>query len=139
MKDPEKTIGALIDKQSVAFIASIDADGYPNMKAMLAPRKREGLRMFYFSTNTSSMRVLQYAANSKASIYFCAPSSYKGVMLVGEMTTLTDQKYKDMLWKRGDTRYYPRGVTDPDYCVLRFEAKTWRLYSNFRSEKGVIE
>lgn len=57
MRDAEKTIGLLIDKQKVAFIGSVDSDGFPNMKAMLAPRKREGIRVFYFTTNTSSMRV----------------------------------------------------------------------------------
>ena len=30
--------------------------------------------------------------------------------------------------------YYPEGVTDPDYCVLRFTAETGRYYSNFNSE-----
>ena len=35
MRDAEKTIGNLIDKQGVSFIASTDSDGFPNMKAML--------------------------------------------------------------------------------------------------------
>ena len=60
MKDAEKTIGNMIDKQTVSFIASIDEDGFPNMKAMLQPRKREGIKIIYFTTNTSSMRVVQY-------------------------------------------------------------------------------
>ena len=60
MKNPEQTIGNMIDKQKIAFIASVDGDGFPNMKAMLRPRKRNGLREIWFSTNTSSMRVAQY-------------------------------------------------------------------------------
>lgn len=47
MKDAEKTIGNMIDKQTVSFIASIDEDGFPNMKAMLQPRKREGIKIIY--------------------------------------------------------------------------------------------
>jgi general stress protein 26 len=35
MRDAPKTIGNLIDHQKIAFIASIDSDGFPNMKAML--------------------------------------------------------------------------------------------------------
>lgn len=53
MRDAEKTISNLIDKQGVSFIASISEDGFPNMKAMLPPRKRVGIREFYFTTNTS--------------------------------------------------------------------------------------
>ena len=59
-------IEAFIRKQRVAFICSIDEDGFPNVKAMLKPRKIEGLRHFYFSTNTSSMRVKQYLNDPKA-------------------------------------------------------------------------
>ena len=61
MKEVEKTIGKLIDHQKIAFIGSVDVDGYPNMKAMLTPRKREGIRTFYFTANTSSMRVSQFS------------------------------------------------------------------------------
>ena len=48
MRDPEQTIGNLIDKQGVAFIGSVDESGFPNIKAMLPPRKREGIRQIYF-------------------------------------------------------------------------------------------
>lgn len=83
MKDAIKTIGNLIDKQGVAFISSIDKNGYPNTKAMLPPRKREGIKTFYFTTNTSSMRVNQYYEDPKACIYFCDRRFFRGVMLIG--------------------------------------------------------
>ena len=44
-------IERFIDKQNVSFIASIDNNDYPNIKAMLKPRKRVGLKEFYFSIN----------------------------------------------------------------------------------------
>ena len=39
MKDSEKTIGNMIDKQTVSFIASIDEDGFPNRH--VSSRKRQ--------------------------------------------------------------------------------------------------
>ncbi len=134
MKDPEQTIGNMIDKQGVAFIASIDENGFPNAKAMLPPRKREGIKKFYFTTNTSSMRVAQYKKNPKACIYFCDRRFFRGVMLIGTMNVLEDQVSKKMIWQDGDTMYYPGGVTDPDYCVLCFTAQSGRYYANFKSE-----
>ena len=134
MTNPVKTIGAILDKQSVVFISSVDENGMPNTKAMLAPRKREGIRVIYFRTNTSSMRVQQYRKNPKACLYFCDKRFFKGVMLTGTMEVLEDPASKEMLWQEGDTMYYPEGVTDPDYCVLRFTAEQGRFYSNFSSE-----
>ena len=50
MRNPEETIGNLIDKQSVSFISSVDENGYPNTKAMLAPVRREGIKTIYWHT-----------------------------------------------------------------------------------------
>ena len=129
-------IAEFIRKQKVAFICSIDRDGFPNVKAMLKPRKINGLREFYFTTNTSSMRVKQYLSEPKASIYFYRKGliRYTGVMLKGKMKVLTDQETKDMIWRKGDTMFYKGGVTDPDYCVLKFTAECGRYYCDLKTE-----
>lgn len=138
MRDSVKTIGGIIDKSGTAMIGSVDGEGFPNMKAMLPPRKREGISKFYFTTNTSSMRVKQYLENPKASIYFYDKRFYRGVMLKGTMEVLTDSKSKEEIWREGDEIYYPLGVTDSDYCVLKFTAQSGRYYSNFRSEDFLV-
>ena len=138
MRDVVQTIGNLIDKQSVALIGSVDSDGFPNMKAMLPPRQREGIMSFWFTTNTSSMRVAQYRVNAKACVYFFDKRFFRGVMLKGTMEVLEDAGSKEMIWREGDTMYYPKGVTDPDYCVLKFTAQTGRYYANYKSEDFVV-
>ena len=108
---------------------------------MLKPRKRIGLKEFYFSTNTSSMRVKQYKDNSSASIYFYHKGfiKYVGVMLKGKMEVLTDQETKNMIWEKGDTMFYKKGVTDPDYCVLKFTATSGRYYCDLKTENFDIK
>lgn len=138
MRDAAKTIGGIIDKAKISIISSLDSEGFPNTKAMLPPRKREGIKIFLFTTNTLSLRVEQYCQNSKACIYFSDNRYFRGVMLRGIMEVLEDSKHKKLIWQEGDEMYYPQGVTDPDYCVLRFNAKQGRYYSNFKSEDFVI-
>lgn len=134
MKTQEQII-EFIKKQKVSFIASVDEEGFPNIKAMFAPRKIEG-NCFYFSTNTSSMRSQQFIKNAKASIYFYSKGRfrYEGIMLIGTMEVLQDNEIKKEIWQTGDTMYYKQGVTDPDYCVLKFTAKRGRYYSNLKTE-----
>ena len=131
-----KEIEKFIDKCKVSIISSVDEAGFPNTKAMLRPRKRNGLREFYFSTNTSSMRVGQFPKNPNACIYFYRKGliNYTGVMLTGKVEVLTDEKSKRMIWKKGDTRFYREGVNDPDYCVLRFTSSSGRYYRNLKTE-----
>jgi len=139
MRDAEKTIENMIDKATVSIISSVDEEGFPNTKAMLPPRKRIGIKHIFFSTNTSSMRVKQYLTNPKACIYFFDKRFFRGVMLKGAMEVLKDNKSKKLIWQDGDEMYYPKGVTDPDYCVLKFTAHNGRYYSNFKSVNFEIE
>ena len=78
----------------------------------------------------------QFLSNPNASIYFYRKGliKYTGVMLVCKMEVLTDQKTKDMIWKKGDTIFYKKGVTDPDYCVLKFTAQKGRYYCDLKTE-----
>lgn len=136
-----KKIEEFICKQKVSFICSVDGENYPNVKAMLSPRKHIGLKTFYFSTNTSSMRVKQYLENPNACIYFFHKGliKYTGVMLTGKMEVLTDSESKEMIWRKGDTVFYKQGVTDPDYCVLKFTASRGRYYCDLNTESFEIE
>ncbi len=136
-----KNIEKFIDKQKVSFICSVDSENYPVVRAMLKPRKRVGLKEFYFSTNTSSVKVKQYLDNPKASIYFYHKGliKYIGVMLKGKMEVLTDQETKNMLWKTGDTMFYKKGVTDPDYCVLKFTSTSGKYYCDLKTANITIK
>ncbi|MBD5463537.1 MAG: pyridoxamine 5'-phosphate oxidase family protein [Lachnospiraceae bacterium] len=138
MKTREHII-EFIQKQKVAFIASVDENGFPNMKAMFVPRKIEG-NCFYFTTNTSSMRSQQYMKNPKASIYFFNKGRfrYEGIMLIGTMEVLQDDAVKKEIWCPGDTMFYKQGVTDPDYCVLKFTAVKGRHYCDLKTESFEI-
>lgn len=134
MKNPEQTIGKLIDKSKITFISYIDDKGYPITKAMLQPRERHGIKEFWFSTNTSSNKVKFFLKNPKASIYFVDKRFFRGVSLSGTIEVLETQDAKERIWKEDDVMYYHKGVTDPDYCVLKFTATNGRYYSNFKSE-----
>ncbi|MDE6421304.1 MAG: pyridoxamine 5'-phosphate oxidase family protein, partial [Lachnospiraceae bacterium] len=95
MKRTRAHIIEFIQKQKTAFLASVDEDGFPNVKAMFTPRKIEG-NCFYFTTNTSSMRAQQFMKNPKASIYFYQRGRfrYEGIMLIGTMEVMQDDATK---------------------------------------------
>lgn len=134
MRNPEQTIGNLSDKTGLVFISYLDEEGYPITKAMLKPRERNGIREFWFSTNTSSNKVKFFRQNPKASIYFVDKRFFRGASLVGTVEVSENEEDKRRIWQEGDDMYYKKGVTDPDYCVLKFTAIRGRYYSNFKSE-----
>lgn len=122
----------LIERSGVAMVGSNGPDGYPLIKAMLVT-ETDGARTVWFSTNTSSARRRQFAADPRASVYFVDQTDYEGLMLVGDMEVLQDQESRDRLWREGWEMYYPQGRTDPDYSVLRFTTRWANYYQGLQN------
>ena len=118
---------ALANAAQIAMLGTNGDDGYPNIKAMIK-MENEGLKTIWFSTNTSSRRISQLERDSRASVYFVDFEQWMGLMLVGEVAILQDTASKERLWREGYERYYPLGVTDPDYSVLRFTSRWGNYY-----------
>ena len=133
IRDPQKTIGALIDKCPIVQLCYVDKDGFPVTRAMMKPRERNGLREFYFTTNTSSEKVKALRNNPKTNIYFVDRRFFRGVSLAGIAEILEDAATKERIWRDGDEQYYSKGVTDLDYCVIKITVRKVRYYSNFKS------
>ncbi len=120
-------IRKLRENSKIACVASVNGDGYPQIKAMLV-LEHDSMKTHYFSTNLSSRRAQQFLKNPKASVYYCKEDQFKGALFTGEMEVCTDHETKAFLWREGFEIYYPKGVDDEDYCVLRFTADTVNYY-----------
>ncbi len=118
---------ALANRSTIAMLGTNGENGYPHVKAMLK-MENEGLRRIWFSTNASSKRTGQLLRNSKASVYFVDLERWMGLMLVGDVEVLQDMESRQHLWREGFEQYYPSGVNDPDYAVLRFTARWGNYY-----------
>ena len=60
-------------------------------------------------------------------------------MLKGAVEICTDPQTKRDIWRFGDTLFYKGGVTDPDYCVLKFTASEAEYYCDFKIETIPLE
>lgn len=131
----------LMTRAEAAYVTTVDEDGFPQTRAMFNLRRRAQFpsleAMFaehaedlltYFTTNTSSRKVAQLAANAKAAVYYAEPAEFRGLNLVGRLDIVTDNEIKRRLWQPGWERYYPEGPTDPDYAVLRMRLLSARYY-----------
>ncbi len=123
----KRNILRLVESSRDAVVCAIDDEGFPNAKAMFR-RKNEGLRTFWFSTNTSAIHTAHYQKRSEACIYFMDAQGFHGLMLTGRMEVRTDDAAKRDLWADGDEQYYALGPTDPDYAVLVFTADKGNYY-----------
>lgn len=131
-------ISTLVENSKIAYVSSLDENGYPNTKAMFA-LQHDNLFTHYFSTNFSSRRTQQFLKNPKACVYFCDENQFMGVMLVGELQVMTDLAHKTMLWRDGFEMYYSDGVDTEDYCVYKFVAQKANYYHGLANEDFLWE
>lgn len=127
-EDAKKVSLDVIEHSKIAYLSTVDERGFPNVKAMLN-LYHDDLHTFCFSTSTSSKRVKQILHNDKASIYFCDNEKFLGLMLIGNIIVSKDEILKKKLWFDGSELFYPLGITDPDYSVLKFTTLKCDLYT----------
>lgn len=130
----KEEIISFIKRQKTSILSSVDEFGYPWSRALIQPRHIDG-NILYFATYTSSNKVKHYKNNNKASIYFFEKGkNYQGVMIKGTMEIVTDYKIKEKLWLPFYFKFYKKGISDPEYSILRFKCEEANWFSNFKTE-----
>jgi general stress protein 26 len=59
--------------------------------------------------------------------------------LVGHIEILQDAESRRLIWQPGDEMFYPLGVDDPDYTVLRFTAERGNYYEGLENIDFVVK
>jgi len=150
IKEAKKLSLELIKASKAAYLTTIDSDGYPITRAMFNLRNKEQFPEFskffasmenefeiYISTNTSSAKYEHIQKNPKICVYYCDPEDFKGVMFGGEVEVIDDMDIKRKIWLDWWIRYYPEGLEDPDYLLLRLNPETAQFY--YRLQKVEFE
>ena len=134
MSDPElkKACLELLETAEAAIVTTIDETGRPHTRAMFNLRRKDQFPslqelfndhsedfLLYLGTNTSSRKVRQILRNPAVAVYYCDPGTFRGMQLSGTMEIISDTALKRRLWQDGWERYFPRGIEDPDYTVLK--------------------
>lgn len=150
MKNVEiiKVARELMKKAQPAYLATIDSNGEPQIRAVenirnpdKFPHEAKILSEYdqdinaYISTNTSSVKVTQIIENNSAAIYFCSPDEYKGIMLQGYVEIINDSDLKKRIWLDSMLRFYPKGHTDPDFTILKLIPKYLKTWYNSRKDE----
>ena len=129
----------LTTNQEWICLSTVNPNGMPETRTMINlanPGLFPSLQSFfadgftaYFSTNTSSEKIRHLASDKKSSVYYYDSQTFEGLLLMGEMETVTDRRIKESFWQDNWTMYYKIGVDDPDYTLLKFNPRSYKYYN----------
>ena len=111
-----------------ASFGVIDENGYPSISA-ISLCNPVNISEIFFTTTMDSNKAKRLQKNNRASIN--CHTSMNNITLVGEAEIFSDQETKSKYWQDWielGSDVYPGGVSDPNYCFVRFTTKRVSLW-----------
>ncbi len=127
----EKSL-ALVERSFTGILGTVGENGIPQQKAMIKT-EAQGLKEFWFCSNTSSKRVQQIKENPSASLYFYDEKTFEGLMLSGFAEISYDDEKRKSFWHEEMKLYYPLGCYDPDFALVKFTAHKGNYYQGLKN------
>jgi general stress protein 26 len=125
----------IMSNASVATIAKIDDKGYPRAST-ISNIKTDGLKTIWFSTGLNSDKVKFLTHNNKAGVCYCEGGN--NITLTGTIEVLTEPELKKQLWIDWFINHFPGGITDPNYCILKFTTKEATFWIDNQYEEIIL-
>ena len=122
----------------VMMVGTVGQCGAPEIKAMVKMRN-DGLRRFWFCSNTSARRTDVFRRDGRACLYAyeyapeASPVVCRGVSLSGTVELSWDDDLRRSLWQDFMTMYYPQGPLDPEFVVVQFTAERGNYYEGLQN------
>lgn len=126
----------LLQKCETVVIASINAEGYPR-PVPIAKIATEGLSTIWMSTGSSSLKTTDFHVNPKAGL--CFYTGGDSVALTGEVEVVTDAESKQKFWQNWFIKFFPQGIKDPEYTLLKFRSKQATIYIDDDFQRVTVE
>lgn len=110
----------LVNECAEVTLASVSEEGYPR-PCVLARIQSDGMNSFYVSTGMNGTKVRHFKGNRKAGASFWRGAD--SVTLTGDIAIVEDMDAKRALWQDWFINHFPGGAEDPNYALLRFDAR----------------
>lgn len=113
----EEQASYVLDKCGYVTLATISEDGFPRPVAVDVLR-HNGIKEIWMTTFLSSEKARHLKANNKAGISFVHEAD--SVSLIGQADIITDKEVLKEFYQDFFAYYFPDGVNDKNYCLIRF-------------------
>ena len=91
----------------------------------------------WFATGTSSDKTAHLRRNPRAGISFFDRGD--SVALTGTAEVIEYPAVKNIMWQEWFIKHFPGGVDDPEYCLVRFQARKGVFYIEDNFVKPVLK
>jgi general stress protein 26 len=118
--DSIRKLGELIHDVKFAMLTSVHADGSLHSRPM-ATQQVEFDGNLWFFTGLNSEKVRELESNPEVNLSYSAPEAQRYVSVSGRANISRDRKKMEELWNPLFKAWFPKGLNDPDICLLHVD------------------
>lgn len=131
MTKTKRDAKAIIGQQPIAALVTMNEDGFPVERAMYTSTVTDDFTV-YFVTVRDAEKCKQISRNPGVATVWPTTGGY--LSLTGEAFIQDDEASRNAAWKSSFIKYFPGGISDPTYVVIKIIPRTLAYY-----EFGVMD
>ena len=116
--DLKKQVVELINSNRYSKLITFGTDGAPHGRIMTnLPLGKD--MVIWFATGLSTNKIKDIKKNSTVSVFVDDPNDQTNASIIGQAEIVTDNRLRKKFWQETFGFFFPRGYSDPDYCLLK--------------------
>jgi general stress protein 26 len=140
-------MNALMDFQEMCYMATVNAAGYPEIRAMLNLHNKSMFpslqkyfedNIVYLASNSRCAKMEHIQKDRKISLYYVNQATYEGVLLIGNVEIINDMVLKKVFWQDNWLKLYRGDVDEASYALLKFTPIEYKYFDGKSVSLGVI-
>ena len=120
--DLKKKVVELINRNRYSKLITFGPDGAPHGRIMTNLPLGKGV-VIWFATGLSTNKIKDIKKNPNVSVFVDDPDDQTYASIIGKAEIITDNRLLKKFWQEPFGFFFPRGPSDPDYCLLQITPK----------------
>ena len=120
--DLKKQVVELINRNRYSKLITFGVDNEIHGRIMTNLPLGKGMVM-WFATGLSTNKIKDIKKNSTVSVFVDDPNDQTNASIIGKAEIVTDARLRKKFWQEPFGFFFPRGPSDPDYCLLKITPK----------------
>lgn len=120
--DLKKSVVDLLKRTRYSKLITFGADGAPHGRIMTnLPLDKD--MVIWFATGLSTNKIKDIKKNPSVSVFVDDPDDQTNASIIGKAEIVTNTRLLKKFWQEPFGFFFPKGPSDPDYCLLKIIPK----------------
>lgn len=130
-EDIKNNIISVIKNCEIVQFCTFKENDYPETRIIINMLNLDikNIEQLHFITNKNSHKIKQISKNKNVCLYYFNPENRHAITLFGEAVQVENEKEKQSFWNDAFKKFGYASKDDENFCVIRFEPKLYKLYT----------